>query len=460
MVTSAHMNNVGKSCLKLLLAYAVAAALVGVVIYHRVPVFPAAFWGGVIAGFFVWLTIAYLISIPSGLLDWWNLRPGVGPRDGKRAVIAGPIRALGAAAHAPFTKTACVAYHYKITSWAGENPATAYEGFLLVPSYVATEEGQVKIQAWPELDVEWEPVRGAELKENVRAYIEATAFTNTVAGGFKGMIDEMRKLTSDDDGAIRFDYRIAGVDDLDKCRIEERVIRPGDAVCAVGRYSEERKALVPDPKAVMHGITIRRGDAGSERGRALRKAFTGVIAVVVCTAILAVAAALFLVNFPLDASEQQNPGRRFLWEEVKLERWLDAHLRDRLIAAGTLGTRGMYFLELCDHCATGRLEANGRVIELRHAEGWESETRRVMHLSAAKGDADGVTIDYDRKGRKLQVFVIMNGRPFPVPDSWLRPHDFQTSFDSNQTMDGRLTVMSPNDEVRVRTSWRVPLEGR
>jgi hypothetical protein len=454
------MNNIGKSCLKLLLAYAVAAAIVGVIIYHRVPVFPAAFWGGVIAGFFLWLTLAYLISIPGGLLDWWNLRPGAGPRDGKRSVIAGPIRPLGAAAHAPFTKTACVAYHYKITSWAGENPATAYEGFMLVPSYVATEDGQVKIQAWPELDVEWEPVRGAELKENVRAYIDATAFTNTVAGGFKGMFEEMRKLTSDDDGAIRFDYRIVPVDDLDKCKIEERVIRAGDTVCAVGRYSEERKALVPDPKATLHGITIRRGDAGSERSRVLRKAIGGAVAVVVCTAILAVAAAIFLVNFPMDASEQQNPARRFLWEEVKLERWLDAHVRERLAAAGTLGSRAMYFLDLCDHCVTGRLEANGRVVELRYAEGWQSETQRVMHLSAAKGDRDGVTIDQARKGGQYKVTIVMNGREFPVPAEWLRPHDFQTALDSNETIDGRLTVMAPNDEVRVRTSFRVPLTAR
>jgi hypothetical protein len=455
------MNNIGKSCLKLLLAYAVAAAIVGVIVYHRVPVFPAAFWGGVIAGFFLWLTLAYLISIPGGFLDWWNLRPGAKPRDGKRAAIAGPIRALGASAHSPFTKTACVAYHYKITSWAGESPSTAYEGFMLVPSYIATEDGQVKIQAWPELDVKWEPVRGAELKENVRAYLDATSFTNTLAGGFRGMLEEMRKHLADDDGAIRYDYRIAAVaDDLDKCKIEERVIRAGESVCAVGIYSEERKALVPDRKAPMYGITIRHGDAGTAQRRALRKAIGSAVGVVVCSAILAVAAAIFLVNFPMDASEQKNPARRFLWEEVKLERWLDANVRGRLVAADALGSRGMYFLELCDHCATGRLEANGRIVELRHAEGWESETQRVMHLSAAKGDRDGVTIDYDRKGRKLQVSVIMNGRAFPVPDQWLQPNDFQTSLDSNQTMNGRLTVMAPNDEVRVRTSWRVPLEGR
>lgn len=455
------MNNVAKSCLKLALAYLAAAAVAGVVIWHRVPVFPAAFWGGVIAGFVLWLALSYLLSIPLAILEWWNFRPGVKPRDGKRAAIAGPIRALGAPAHAPFTKTACLAYHYKITSWAGENPATAYEGFMLVPSFVATEDGQVRIQAWPELEVEWERVRGAELKANVREYLDATSFTDTHAGGLKGMLDEVRNLVTDGDGAIRFDYRMgAAVDDLDKCRIEERVIRAGDTVCAVGLYSEERKALVPDPKALMHGITIRREDAGAVPRRALRKAFTGAFGVAVCSAILAVAAALFLVNFPMDASEQQNPARRFLWEEVKLERWLDASVRQPLIAAGALGTRSMYFLELCPHCATGRLEANGRAVELRHAEGWESETRRVIHLSAAKGDRDGVTIDYDRKGRKLHVLVIMNGRAFPVPDAWLQAHDYQTSLDSNQNLEGRLTVMAPNDEVRVRTSWRVPLERR
>lgn len=456
------MSTVARTCLRTLLIYALIAAAVGAVVYHRFPELGAAIWSGIIAGFFVWLAFAYLLAIPSHLLDWWRMRPGVPPRDGKRSAVIGPIRASGHSLHAPFSKTPCVAYHYKITSMETESESTDYEGFALVPSYIATDEGQVRVHAYPELDVPWNRLTGEEPRDHARAWIAATTFKNTRAEGLEGMMAELRQLNADDDGSIRYDYRIDPVaDDLGKCRIEERVIRSGETVCALGKYSEQRKALVPDPAVAMHPVTITLGERGSFRGKALRKAFGSAVGVVICAALVAGAALLFLMNVPMDAAEQRNPARRFLWEEVKLERWLERQVRQPLQAADVVNAPGMHFLTLCNGCATGRFEANGRVLELKHAGGWQNDAQRVIHLAAAAGERDGVTITAARQRDAIpEVILTLNGRSFPVPREWLAARDYETALDANDLLDGRLTVMAPNDAVRVRASFRVPLENR
>ena len=47
--------------------------------------------------------------------------------------------------------------------------------------------------------------------------------------------------------------------------VPERVLRSGETVCATGRYSQEKRALVPDPSATLHAITIRRGEVDKLR---------------------------------------------------------------------------------------------------------------------------------------------------------------------------------------------------
>ena len=455
------MNNIAKGCLRLLLLYLACAAIVGIAVHHRVGILPVAIWSGLIAGFFLWLSLSFLLGIPMHLLEWWRFRPGAKPRDGKRSGVFGTIQAAGHTLHSPFTRTACVSYHYKILNYAGETHKTDYEGFALVPSAIATDDGLIRVLAYPELDVAPERVFGNEHKSNAKRYIEATTFTDTVSGGIKGMLRELKGLLFDDDGSIRYDYRISPVaPSLDMCRFEERVLRSGDSVMAVGIYSEEKRALVPDPNALMHAITIRSGPPGKLRRAPLRKAFGSVIGAVIVAALLAGAALFFLVNAPLDAAEQKNPDRRFFWEEVKLERWLERELRRPLANSDVLDTQGMYFVELCDGCAKGKLEVNGRTFELKHASGWQSETARRIHLATAPGETDGVTMSLDRVSRRREIAIVMNGKTFVVPEGWLAPRDYEDSLDGASTMDGRVTVMAPNGEVKVRASFRAPLESR
>ena len=457
------MPSLARSCLRVLLLYVVGAVAIGVAVYHRLPELTVAIWSGLIAGFFLWLAIAYLFAIPSSLIDWWRMRPGAKPRDGKRTAVIGTVRQAGASLHAPFSQKACVAYQYKIVSMEGENPSTDYEGFALVPSYIATDDAQVRILAYPELDIPWERLKGSEVKERASAFIESTTFTNTRAKTFKEMMAELRALHADDDGSVRYDNRIEPVtDDLGKCMLEERVLLSGDGVCAIGRYSEEKRALVPDGEGgFTHTLTIRKGTAGSFRRSQIRKAIGSAIGVVFCLAILAFAAGMFLINVPLDASEQKNPDRRFFWEEVKLERLIDQKYRMRSQKPDPIFRGPMYFLDLCNHCATGRLEANDRVVELRHTTCWEDAARRVVHLAAAEGQTDGVTINYGRQDPwPVTVTIILNGKEFVVPKEWLIPSDIQFSLHTNEVLDGRVTVMAPNDAIRLKASFRAPIESR
>ncbi len=449
------MSSLARSCLRVLLMYVLAAIAVGIVVYHRLPIVTVAIWSGLIAGFFLFLAIAYLFAIPRAFVDWWRMRPGAKPRDGKRSAIIGTVRHSGASLHSPFTRQPCVAYHYKIVSMAGEQPKNDYEGFALVSSYIATEDGQVRVMAYPELDIPWERVKGEEAKQRARAFIESTTFTDMRSKGIKGAMAELSDLMADDDGLVHYDHRIEPVtEDLGKCMLEERVLLSGDSVCAIGRYSEEKRALVPNPDGIVQPLTIKKGTPASFRRGQIRKAIGSAIGVVILLALLTVAAGVFLTSVPMDAAEQQKPDRRFFWEEVKLERWIEREYRK------TPDSGPMYFLELCDHCATGRLEAGGRAIELKHAGGWEDATQRVVHLAAAEGEADGVTMTYDKKKRGGKVAIIINGREFVVPDDWLLPSDVQTSLHTNETLDGRVRVMAPNDSIRLRASFRAPLEQR
>lgn len=452
------MSNLARSCLRLLVLYLLAAAAVGAVVYHRMPVTPVAIWSGLIAGFFVWLTVAYLFAIPAHVRDWWRMRQGVAPSDGKRVAIIGTIHSSGASLHAPFSKTACVAYEYKIVSLKGESPSNDYRGFAMVPSYVSTGSGQVRILAYPELDVEDEPLRGPEVKQNAREYIASTAFLAIRSAGVKGAAAELRNLLADDDGAMRYDHRMEPVaDSLDDCRLTERVVRPGDTVCALGLYSEQKRALVPDPAAIMHAVTIRRGTPESFRRGMLRKAVGSAAGAIVCAALLAAAGLLFAVNVPLDAAEQMNPRRRFVWQELQFERWLEKNVRTPLVEAGTLSDPGLRLMtDLCSSCAAGRLEANGRLSALTHASAWETGTVRVLHLARAEGEADGVRVTFDRKAIGWRIEVIQNGRTFPVPDDWTLPGDVQVSWGSHE-MTGRVTVMAPTGAVRLRAAFRTPI---
>lgn len=464
------MSPLARSCLRLLVMYAVIATAVGLAVHHRFPVTTAAIWSGVIAGFFVWLTLAYLYAIPTHLLEWLRLRPGVVPRDGKRVALIGPIHNSGVSLHAPFSRSACVAYLYNISNFAGKSPKKDYEGFALVPSYIHSEHGPVKLLAYPDLEVPEEPVRGQEAKRNAAEYLARTSFTDTRQAGFKGMTEEMRRLAMDDDGSIRYDHRIDPVaGDLDKCRITEKLVKPGDIVCATGVYSEERKALVPDPKAIMHAVTLRVGEPAALRRKPLRKAAGSAFGVVFCGALLTGAAILFLINVPMDAADQMNPARRFFWEEVKLERWLERNIRMPLIQSGTMNDPPMHLMQnLCEGCATGRLEANDHVIELRHASGWENEETRVIHLAAKEGEKDGVAITFDRRQKPVSaaigypwtITVTVNGTPFPVPADWTIPRDVQHVHDSAEVINGRVTVIDPNGAVRVRSAFRAVIEQR
>ena len=449
------MSSLARSCLRAFVLYVFCAIAVGIVVYHRLPVIAAVIWSSMIAGFFLWLAINYLLAIPRSVIDWWRMRAGAKPRDGKRSAIVGPIRQSGTSLHSPFTRQACVAYHYKIVSMAGENPSTDYEGFALAPSSIATEEGQIRILAYPELEIPWERVTGEEAKTRARDFIDSTAFTNVRQKGIKGAMAALTELLADDDGTIRYDHRMEPVtEDLGKCMLEERVLLSGDNVCAIGRYSDERRALVPDPGSIVNALTIRKGTPASFRRGQIRKAIGSAIGVIVLLAGLAVAAGVFLTQVPMDKVEQMKPDRRFFWEEVKLEHWIEKNFRK------TPDSGPMYFLELCDHCATGLLQAGGKTIELKHAEGWENAEQRVVHLAGRQGDLDGVKLTYDKKKRGGKVAIVINGKAFAVPEDWLVPSDVQTSLHTNETLDGRVRVVAPNDAIRLRASFRAPLEQR
>jgi hypothetical protein len=121
-----------------------------------------------------------------------------------------------------------------------------------------------------------------------------------------------------------------------------------------------------------------------------------------------------------------------------------------LAEAGVLSTQGYYLQEVCDGCANGRLEIDGRTVELRHAR---YAGGRTVHLSAKPGDRDGVTLTGSD-----EVVLTVNGKSAPVPDSWLQPNDIQTSLKQDGEYAGRVTVIAPERWIRCRVYFKTRVD--
>ena len=57
---------------------------------------------------------------------------------------------------------------------------------------------------------------------------------------------EIRDLLTDDDGQLRKDWRMADAPELTGATLMEQVVAPGEQVVAVGKWSAEKRGLVPD----------------------------------------------------------------------------------------------------------------------------------------------------------------------------------------------------------------------
>ena len=240
--------------------------------------------GSIVAGFLAALSISLLWSA-RGVLRHRDLLQGavlgVPPVDGKWAGLSGTIRSSSPLI-SPISRTTAVAFKYRIYDTVGSGKSrhqvVHYEGTALAPSTISTNLGSYRLLAVPEFDLDDSAVESGAARRNAQAYIDATEFETQQTA--KERRQTVEREWTDDDGVFRRDRGGMGEADLATCKFEEQVVAQGEAVCVLGLYSEERRAIVPDPNWA-HLTKIIRGDgeAGIRQlgSRAAKYAFAAFI---------------------------------------------------------------------------------------------------------------------------------------------------------------------------------------
>src|SRR5688500_6584564 len=110
-------------------------------------------------------------------------------------------------------------------------------------------------------------------------------------------------------------------------RLTEKTLSSGEQICAIGRYSAARNALVPDPKALLHPVKIVKGEP-EKVDREVQGATTRDSCLSCgCLLPLILGAIIGLAVVPLDAIEQMFPNKNPSWQEIEIERWVKREVR-------------------------------------------------------------------------------------------------------------------------------------
>ncbi|MGZ8867103.1 MAG: hypothetical protein ACXW2P_02085, partial [Thermoanaerobaculia bacterium] len=395
-----------KACAVPLALYLLTAAVIGALVYRRFPMTSAALMSAFIGGFFVFLGFAYLFGIRGRIGEARMIRraeSGLPPRDGERVAAIGRLAPTGAPVTAPFSKSTAVACKYEIQSHAGEDVSTLYSGFVMNPCAISGRHGRLRLLAYPDLKVPSVTVSSPEAQRNAETYVASTTFREASPAKLREAFAEMMALYKDDDGTIRHDQKNAGAEgtDLSLCEFHEWIVKPGERVCVIGRYSSQRGGIVYDPKNPLDQVKIEIGEPEVFARRAIWGGVRWAIAGVVILVLAAGALAAFLANVPLEASEQMKPGLRVSWPEVRLERWIETRVRTPMRAAGMLGTSSV-----ANELAAGT--ANGRVndIAVTTAEASRDGATTTVHIG---DDAIVLTLE----GSNRLTGLRLQGREIP-----------------------------------------------
>jgi hypothetical protein len=208
--------------------------------------------------------------------------------DGETVAVAGTIRPIDAPITAPFSGTPCCAYDYDIIHLArrvstdSSGGYEAYEqhdisGLALTPSIIETPTGGVRLLSFAMLEqFPQQVLNGPAPRAKATAYIAQTTFRPMGVSKVFSAINALSEALSDDDGAVRMDWRMNQDEiKLEAATIKERLLPVGQQVTAVGKYSADRRGLIADGMLSM--IQLRPGDAETARRALLKQAYSGFV---------------------------------------------------------------------------------------------------------------------------------------------------------------------------------------
>ena len=174
------------------------------------------------------------------------------PVNGGLVAASGPIRPLGTPLTSPFGAEPCVAYEYEVM-WRervgrGRNASRPCDiaGFAMTAAAVETPQGAIRLLGFPLLNEFPQERRESKAHNRAQRYLTTTTFEPAQGLGALKMFSEFDDALADADGIVRKDFRLtSGPVPFEQRLLNERVVRVGDHVCALGRYDAARRALVP-----------------------------------------------------------------------------------------------------------------------------------------------------------------------------------------------------------------------
>ena len=265
-----------KGCLLWLLQLAVLVGLYYLAFHGRFS--PPADWIGALAGgFFMTLAIGAFQNALRARKDRARLERALAGepfQDGQQVAAVGPITALGAPVESPFSRTPCVIFDYDVShesttrssSGSQTNTVKDFSGFTLTPCAVYAPGGTARILGFPTLEgFQQEPRKDAESWANAESYLQSTPFEKM---GLTRIFGEAKDLLTDDDGYIRKDWRMAGDGFAlapGEHTLNEKVVKDGETVCALGYYSAEKGGLVQGFGKGGEGVKLIRGGIDAAR---------------------------------------------------------------------------------------------------------------------------------------------------------------------------------------------------
>lgn len=334
------MQSLFQSCRQWIVRYLALAALVAIAISLRFPVLKIAILAALIPAGLLWFGIAYILGAIGGKGGDAQLirksREGGHPQDGERIAVCGTVSAGFETLEAPISRRRAVAYSYRAIPY-GRRQAAVLDGFALAPMTIDGPRGSIRILAAPDLDYPYERFPD---RENLREYIEKTEWTVHEGADFAREVAHMKTVLADDDGRIRYDIRREKLEDqpLSTLTLEEKILAPGEKVCAIGWYSSGRNALVPHTTALMHSVKIMKGDADDVIRRTAASGIGNTILGCGCMLPVLLAAIIALALVPLDAIEQIRPDKDPSWTEVRMEKFIQRNVRTRYEVLRSFGT--------------------------------------------------------------------------------------------------------------------------
>ena len=429
-----------KTCGTWLGVYAVVALATGLIAYRRMPdpavAWPVAIFGGGIA----WVAALYFAGIHTKFAKAKMIRRGLSgdtPNDGEKIAAIGRISAAGGVTlTSPLTRTPCVAYRYDIRQGTGTDDFTWYEGFALTPSVIQGRTRNIRLFAWGDLTFPWTFIPAETVCANAEEYIKQTEFQPPTAVNIRATINKSIEIYKDDKGSVRWDQIGVGTEspNLQVSAYREVLVRPGDTVCVVGRYSAQRGGIVPSDSPMMDAVSIETGEEEAFERHATRGAIGYLIGALIFSAIYLAGLVVFHAKIPLESTEQRKKGWVASWPEIRFE-----HLLDQM---GMLSSEKLAIL-LPEGAANGRIRDAGHDAVVSHATLRRDGENRQIWID---GGALALTIDGQGNPVRLTLF----GREVPP-----QAVKVQVRGESQRSVLGRVMAFADESACRV-TFYAVP----